>query len=43
MIALIGPPIFAVMKPAKRAEKGSLDPLLNQAISPPFKACFSDL
>jgi len=29
MIALIGPPIFAVMKPAQRAEKGSSDPSLN--------------
>jgi len=41
MIVLIGPTIFAVMKPPKRAEKGSSDPLFNQTISPPFEVCFS--
>lgn len=32
MIALMAPPIFAVMEPVERGEKGSLDPPFNQAI-----------
>ncbi len=40
MIGIMGPPIFAVMEPVKRVEKGSLDPPFNQAISPPFEGCF---
>ena len=32
MIALMEPPIFAVMEPVERGEKGSLDPPFNQAI-----------
>ena len=43
MIGIMEPPIFAVMEPVKRVEKGSSDPPFNQAICPPFLGCFSDL
>jgi len=32
MIGIMEPPIFAVMEPVKRVEKGFLDPPFNQAI-----------
>ena len=32
MIGIMEPPIFAVMEPVKRVEKGSSDPPFNQAI-----------
>jgi hypothetical protein len=32
MIGIMEPPIFAVMEPVKRVEKGSWDPPFNQAI-----------